>query len=130
MRDRSIHIDLVRSFGADGKAYFAFHHLLAAQMGALLLVPVSLAMGSLVQVVHGCPVPWEEVHAVIEYPQVHPLKSLGKWGIDSKQVQIFLQLGLDPEECEFDHINPMVNGKDGKVLRLVHPSGVRLAVCQ
>lgn len=43
-------------------------------------------------------------------------------------VQQLQYLGIDPEDCEFDHITPMVHGEE-KVLRLVHPSGIRYAVC-
>jgi len=82
-----------------------------------------LVTGRCDAVIDGCPVPWEEVHAVLEYPS----GSSATWqGIDD-HVQQLEYLDIAPAECEMDHIAPMVNGKE-KVLRLVHPCGVRYAV--
>jgi hypothetical protein len=123
-------IERLRLFAADSQVYRAFHHLIAARMGTLLLVPLHLVTGRCDAVVDGCPVPWEEVHAVLEYPAIHPLTNPSKWNgltqlID--EVQQLEHLGIDPDECEMDHITPMVKGEE-KVLRLVHPCGVRYAV--
>lgn len=119
-------IERVRLFAAEGAIYRAFHHLIAARMGTLLLVPLHLVTGRCDAVVDGCPVPWEEVHAVLEYPPIHPLTNPINWNVDD-HVQQLEYLGIDPAECEMDHITPMVNGEE-KVLRLVHPCGVRYAV--
>lgn len=125
-------IERLRLFAVDGAVYRAFHHLIAARMGTLLLVPMHLVTGPWHQpsgkpvVVDGCPVPWEEVHAVLEYPSVNPLTTPANWNVHD-HVQQLEYLGIDPAECEMDHITPMVYGEE-KVLRLVHPCGVRYAV--
>jgi hypothetical protein len=125
MTNKSIHIYHLRQFSADGQVYRAFHSLIVARMGALLLVPLHLVSGRCDQVIDGCPVPWEEVYAVLEYP-VRPKQGEVR-GELFKRVQMLSLVGLDPTECDMDHIAPMVNGRES-VLRLVHSSGVRFAV--
>jgi hypothetical protein len=123
MSDLFFPIERVSLFAADGQVYRAFDHLIAARMGTLLLVPMHLVTGRCDAVIDGCQVPWEEVHAVLEYPS----GNAAAWqGIDD-HVQQLEYLGIDPAECEMDLIAAMVNGKE-KVLRLVHPSGMRYAV--
>lgn len=130
-----VHIDTLRLFAADGQVYRAFDHLIAARMGTLLLVPLHLVTGpwhlpsGRPAVVDGCPVPWEEVHAVLEYPATNPIVHAVATLAEFNSLQWFPTLGLSPAACELDHIAPMVNGKE-KVLRLVHPCGVRFSVCQ
>lgn len=119
-------IELLRLFAADGVIYRAFNHLIAARMGTLLLIPLHLVAGRCDAVVDGCPVPWEEVHAILEYPSINPLTNPANWNVDD-HVQQLEYLGIDLAECEMDHITPLVNGEE-KVLRLVHPCGVRYAV--
>ena len=122
-------IERLRLFSADGQVYRAFNHLVAARMGTLLMVPMNLVAGRCNEVIDGCPVPWEEVHAVLEYPAVRlsiQEAHVAYWNFNY-HVQQLKHLGIDPAECEMDHITPMVNGEE-KVLRLVHPSGVRYAV--
>lgn len=128
MTDPFFPIERLRLFAADGVTYRAFHNLIAARMGTLLLVPMHLVTGRCDAVVDGCPVSWEEVHAVLEYPAIHPLTNPANWNVND-HVQQLEYLGIDPAECVMDYISPMVNGEE-KVLRLVHPSGVRYAVCQ
>lgn len=129
MTAQSFPIERLRLFATDGVVSRAFHHLIAARMGTLLLVPLHLVTGRCDQVVDGCPVPWEEVHAVLEYPVINPLTRPAAWNVDD-HVQQLEYLGIDPAECVMDHISPMVNGDPDKVLRLTHPSGVRYAVCK
>lgn len=119
-------IDHLRLFAADGQVYRAFDHLIASRMGTLLLVPMHLVYGRCDEVVDGCPVPWEEVHAVLEYPVTHPLTQPAKWNVDD-YIEQLEYLGIDTSACELDAITPMVNGEE-KVLRMVHPCGVRYAV--
>lgn len=119
-------IERLRLFSADGQVYRAFNHLIAARMGTLLLVPIHLVTGRFEEVVDGCPVPWEEVHAVLEYPasnRIDPFLSHA-WNDELQQVEY---LGIAAMECEMDYITPMVKGEE-KVLRLVHPTGLRYAV--
>lgn len=121
-----IHIDQLRQFSADGQVYRAFGHLIAARMGSLLLVPLPLVEGRLDQVLDGCPVSWEEVFAVLEYPARHPLTNPAQWHGADSAVRAFTRLGLDLTGCVLDHITPMVQGKE-TTLRLTHPCGVRFA---
>lgn len=123
-----VHIDRIRLFSADGRVHRAFHHLIASRMGTLLLVPLHLVVGRCDAVIDGCPVPWEEVFAVLEYPAVNPLSNPQRWIGHNDQVQQLGYLGLDPQACQLDHISPMANGNPDKVLRLTHPCGVRYAV--
>jgi len=119
-------IDLLRTFSADGNIYRAFGHLVASRMGTLLLVPFHLVIGRCDDVVDGCPVPWEEVFAVLEYPAVNPLTNPAQWNGASNAMRTFARLGLHFTGCVLDTITPMVNGKE-TTLRLVHPCGVRYA---
>jgi hypothetical protein len=63
------------------------------------------------------------VPAVLEYPSGNP----ATWHVTDDHVQQLEYLGIDPSECVMDFISPLVNGEE-KVLRLVHPCGVRYAV--
>lgn len=129
MTDPFFPIERLRLFATDGQVYRAFDHLIAARMGTLLLVPMHMVTGRCDAVVDGCPVPWEEVHAVLEYPSnFNPSQPTHVGGGDDDFVQQLEYLGIDPAACEADHIAPLVNGTE-KVLRLVHPCGVRYAVC-
>lgn len=117
------HIDLLRAFSADEQVYRAFGYLVASRMGTLLLVPFHLVTGRCDDVVDGCPVPWEEVFSVLEYPRQHIYTAL----IQDDLIEQLIHLGIDVADCELDTIAPMVNGPE-KVLRLMHPCGVRYAV--
>lgn len=122
----AIHIDRIRLFSANGEVYRAFHQLVAARVGTLLIVPLHLVIGRYDGVVDGCPVPWEEVYAVLEYPATHPLRNSEHCYGRNDHMQQLQYLGIDPDSCKMDHIAPMVNGME-KVMRLVHPCGVRYA---
>lgn len=63
-----LHISALIPFSADGIIYRAFGHLLAARAGSVLLAPIHAVQGRLTEVVDGCPVPWEEVDAVLAAP--------------------------------------------------------------
>lgn len=126
MIDVSIPFNVLTLFSADRKVYRAFGHLIAARMGTLLLVPDGMVVGELGAVLDGCPVPAEEVYAVLEYPNDHPLQLEAVLGTNDHVHQLEY-LGLDPADCAMDTIAPMTLGQE-KVLRLVHPCGVRYAV--
>lgn len=126
MTDPFFPIERLRCFSADGQVYRAFNHLIAARMGTLLLVPIHLVTGRCEAVLDGCPVPWEEVHAVLEYPNIHPVGNPVTVHVDEHMQQLEY-LRIDPRECELDYITPMVLGNE-RVLRLVHPCGLRYAV--
>lgn len=121
-----IHISKLAEFSTHGQVYRAFGHLIVINIGKLILVPMQLVGGRLDQVVDGCPVPWEEVFAVLEYPAVNPLTNPAQWNGASNAMRTFARLGLHFTGCVLDTITPMVNGKE-TTLRLVHPCGVRYA---
>lgn len=132
MNEPLFYIDNLRQFSADGQVYRAFDHLIAARMGTLLMVPIKrvkvawhLPSGR-PSTVNGCPVPYEEVHAVLEYPVSHRLDQTMShaWNDPLQQIE---RLGLKVLDCDIDYIEPMTNGTE-KVLRLIHPCGVRYAV--
>jgi hypothetical protein len=127
MNNIAIPLNLLSLFSADRQVYRAFGYLIAARIGTLLLVPPHLVLGDLAKVIDGSPVPGEEVYAVLEYPPVHQLTNPAAWPSSNDHVQQLEYLGMDPSEFEIDTISPMVRGRE-KVLRLVHPSGVRYAV--
>jgi len=116
-------VERLQLFATDGQLYRAFDRLIAARMGTLLLVPFHLVIGRCDEVLDGCPVPWEDVFAVLEYPRQHIYTAL----IQDDLVDQLKHLGIDVTACARDTIAPMVNGPE-KVLRLVHPCGVRYAV--
>jgi len=123
-------VDPLRRFSTNGLIYRAFNHLIAARMGTLLMVPMQLIAGRCDDLIDGCPVPWEEVHAVLEYPHQlirHPHHDKGGFGRFGTHAEQLINIGIDPAACRLDHISPMING-EAKVLRLIHPCGVRYAV--
>jgi hypothetical protein len=123
MTENFFPIDRLQLFATDGQLYRAFDHLIAARMGTLLLVPFHLVVGRCDDVLDGCPVPWEEVFSVLEYPRQHIYTAL----IQDDLIEQLIHLGIDVADCELDTIAPMVNGPE-KVLRMAHPCGVRYAV--
>ena len=60
-----VEISLLGCFAADRRVWRSFDHLVAWSGHALLMVPVGLARGDLLQVIDGLPVPWEEALAVL-----------------------------------------------------------------
>lgn len=64
----SIPVSVIAAFSLDGHVFRAFDHLVAAGVGELLFVPQALAQGDLRGVVDRCPVPWDEVWAVLDTP--------------------------------------------------------------
>jgi len=116
-------VERLQLFATDGQLYRAFDYLIAARMGTLLLVPFHLVVGRCDEVLDGCPVPWEDVFAVLEYPQQNKYTAL----IQDDLIEQLEHLCIDVTACERDTIAPMINGPE-KVLRLVHPCGVRYAV--
>ncbi|MDD3675816.1 hypothetical protein [Thauera propionica] len=61
-------VAVVAGFAADGRVWRAFDHLVTTGPGTLALFPVGLVDGDLTRVTDGCPVPWQEVWAVLDTP--------------------------------------------------------------
>lgn len=77
-------VDQIRSYVEGAPLYRAFGHLLAAGDGWLLAVPLTHLRGSLRDLIDGCPVPYFEVLAVVEYAgSVMPIRpqssAFGRW---------------------------------------------------
>lgn len=125
---RDIPIEAMQLFANEGRVYRAFDHLIAARPGALMIVPIRLVTGSVQDVIDGCPVPHEEVYAVLEYQSADPVHCLRSTMPELTQINRLGYLGFDLYEFTVDRISPMVNGHADNVLRLSHPSGVRYAV--
>jgi len=126
-----IPIDRLRLFSADGHVYQAFNHLIAARNGTLLLVPPALVLVGGGEIVSGCPVPYDEVLAVLDNPVVtlcdHLLAKTFAWLAANDAVQQLNYLGINPDDCLIDQImSPQ--SLNTSVLRLVHPCGIRYAV--
>ena len=122
-------VERLQLFATDGQLYRAFGYLVASKTGTLLLVPFHLVIGRCDEVLDGCPVPWEDVFAVLEYQhagEINPAPANWRIGVVN-MLKTLTSLGLDQEGCVLDHIQPMFHGPE-KVLRLVHPCGVRYAV--
>ena len=121
-------IERVRLFSADGLVYRAFWHLVAARVGSLLCVPFHLVTGRCDAVQDYCPVPWEEVFAVLDEPFSGPCDHGLAHVVEAmEKVRQLDYMGIDPLQCDLDFIRPMENGTS-KVMRMVHPCGVRYAV--
>jgi hypothetical protein len=131
--NRHIPIDRLRLFSGDGHVYQAFGHLIAARVGTLLLVPPVLVLVGGGEIVSGCPVPYDEVLAVLD----HPVEIVTFWDQSLIEQRTFAEmndavqqlkyLGIDPADCDIDQImSPQI--RNSSVLRLVHPCGLRYAV--
>lgn len=70
-----LNVDQIRRYAEGLPLYRAFGHVLAAGEGWLLAVPLPQVQGSLGGLIDGCPVPYHEVLAVLEYAgQVMPTR--------------------------------------------------------
>jgi hypothetical protein len=118
-----VHVSVMAAFSADGRVCRAYGHLLAAGAGSLLCVPMVLSAGDLRTVVDCCPVPWEEVWAVLDAPPgpdpvpVEPVAFRQAWPSLAS---------LAVEGWVLDRVSPFSAGR-AEALRLVHVSGIRFA---
>lgn len=122
-----VDFDALQRFSGDGKLYRAYDHLIAATHGMLLMAPLIVVQGRFTNVVDGCPVPWEEVFAVIEAESTPFMLEL----VHMPQVNFELArldpLGLDRSQWEFDFIGTHDDTRRN-ILRFKHASGVRCAI--
>lgn len=124
-------ISVIAAFSADGRVFRSFGHLLGSRPGELLLVPLGHTTGDLRNVVDCCPVPWEEVWAVLDTPVAQP-----ELMPPEEVCQRFPRLAqVSPYGWTVDRIPPGPETDASiypwsfsvKVLRLTHPSGIRFA---
>lgn len=71
--DTSIDISIFQSISGNGKAFTAFGYVLAADRGVLALMPWTSVSGNLSDLIHACPVPYQEVLLSID---AHAKKSV------------------------------------------------------
>lgn len=62
-------LENLETFSSSGRVFRAFGHLIAARAGATLLVPQEQVDGDLRRVLDRCPVPYEEVLALLDPPE-------------------------------------------------------------
>lgn len=77
-------IEQIRRYAEGSPLHRAFGHVLAAGDGWLLAVPLTHIRGSLRDLIDGCPVPYFEVLAVVEYagavmPILPQSSAFGRW---------------------------------------------------
>jgi len=114
-------LSLLASFSADGRVYRAFEHYIAAGNGRLLLVPAVLVYGDRTAVVSGCPVPVEEISALLDAPQDMPPALL------TDMHPLFRRLMTFGEGCwRYDFV-PLMTGQRRRVLRVMNENGIRYA---
>lgn len=126
MNDRiAIPIEQIAEFSATGKIYRAFDHLIAAQMGSVLLVPICLTRGDLLTTIDGCPVPWDEIHDLLHLGRV----AVSDFDLDpdaySDQVTKLFALSREGWTLDVISIN---RHPAGRAWRFCHISGIRYAV--
>jgi hypothetical protein len=118
-----VHVEDIRKFSDTGFLYRSFDHLIAAKHGEILLVPIANVYGQLSNLVDGCPVPWEEVTAVLESPGENIVTMY-----DMIAIKPFMEL-LGPHRYEIfvDHI-ALYDGHPKNVTRCTHRTGIRYAI--
>jgi hypothetical protein len=111
---------LLARLSADGRVYRAMGHYLAAGIGRVLAVPAHLAAHDDTPVVRGCPVPIEELLAMLA-----ALDAPRPWVVTEDPDRSFLALFCEEEwSQDWIAIGP---GDDKRLLRLAHPLGIRYA---
>lgn len=116
----------MRGFSQDGDVYRAFGYLILPRHGSILLVPPVVVQGRFGQLVDGCPVPWEEVAAIIERETEPFMLNLVDMEAMERHFNALDSLGLDRSGWVFDLIG--IHDERRNVLRFIHISGVRYAV--
>ncbi len=121
-RPLEVSVSSVARFSSDGRVYRAFGYLLGAGLGELLLVPLGMTTGDLRQVTDACPVPWSEVHDIIDTPRDHP--------VPMDEVKLYrhfpLLHAIDRACWDCDEMESFT-GSGTRVIRLVHATGIRFA---
>jgi hypothetical protein len=121
-----VSFDALMRYSADCKIYRAYDHLIAATHGSLVVAPLIVMQGRFYDVVDGCPVPWEEVYALIESPHTPFMMDLSRVEAINRELDRYDPLGLDRKGWEFDFIGTH-DDERRNILRFTHISGVRCA---
>lgn len=121
-----VSVSAVAAFSRDGRVFRAFGHLMAAGAGSLLCVPLALAGGNLRHTLDVCPVPWEEVVAVLYEPAHEPAPLT--WEAMAVEFPLLAQIAPEPWRSDWLDMHGGLSGSCRRVLRLVHDSGIRYAM--
>jgi hypothetical protein len=121
-----VNFDALMQYSSDHKIYRAYDHLIAATHGSLVMAPLIVMQGRFHDVVDGCPVPWEEVYALIESPHAPFMLELSVMESIKLELDRYDPLGLDRNGWEFDFIGAH-DDERRSILRFSHISGVRCA---
>lgn len=123
-------LSLLANFSADGRVYQAFERYIAPATGRILMVPSALVyvmeggwarngisppFGS--AVVPGCPVPVEEIAALLDTPPVRPVR------VDPASMLWQLLAAMAESDWVQDTI-ALSPGSRRRVLRVRHPCGI------
>jgi hypothetical protein len=122
-----VDFETLRRFAVGGVLYRAYDHLIAASVGRVLTVPLIVVQGRFMDVIDGCPVPWEEVYSIIEGKSEPFILELAKMPEVVLWLDSLAPLGLDRGQWQFDLIG-VHDDTRRNVLRFTHASGVRFAV--
>lgn len=121
----TIHTSALVPFSADGIIYRAFGHLIAARHGTVLLAPIHAVQGRLTEVVDGCPVPWEEVVAILSMPfdlaLAFDFSDGSGYGPALRQLAHLAEAGWDMEPLQ-------LRPESSTVWAFRHESGLRYAL--
>jgi hypothetical protein len=104
-----------------GRVFEAFKHYIVAGDGYLLLVPIAIvSQDQSIEVTPGCPVPVEEVSALLDEPLAHPRELAQDDPLRHRLSALW------PDGWRYDLI-PVMPRAWRKVLRAVNENGIRYA---
>lgn len=120
-RPALVPLALLARLSADGRVYLAMHHYLAAGVGRVLALPQRLAARDGTPIVPGCPVPIEELVAMLA-----TIDDAQPWIVtedpDRSYLALFAEEGWSQDWIRID---PAACGP--RLLRFTHPLGIRCA---
>lgn len=122
---RCVPLVLVQDIGrwdVSGCVHRAFDCLIGVRYGGFLLVPIGLTVGDMRMVIDRCPLPVDEVAAVLAGD---PQRNTSEDPMQSPAMRL-LQGFAPAAEWEVDHIALGQLGH-ANIRRLLHPSGIRYA---
>ncbi|MFT3964091.1 hypothetical protein [Propionivibrio sp.] len=117
-----IPLEIVAPLSRGRIVYRAFDHLIAPFAGGLLFIPVAQVLCNLNEVIDRCPLPWDEIWAVLDTP-VEDAREILEEGLHARWPQL---AALFPRDWSLDFIGlGNSQGQRKTIERLSHPSGVR-----
>lgn len=115
-----ISLSLIARCGG-GRVFEAFKHYIVAGNGYLIMVPVEIVSQDLsIEVTPGCPVPVEEISALLDEPQEF------RYAVKPGDALAHRLCALWPDGWRYDLV-PIMPRAWRKVLRAVNENGIRYA---